>query len=68
MEKVVNYEDVYRKLKMIEQTMVTKAELNKALETIMIVSNEDTMKQIKNSEKDIKKGKVKKINSVKDLI
>ena len=52
---------------MIEKSMVTKNELDSALESVMVYSNEDTMRQIKESEKDIKSGKVKKINSVKDI-
>ena len=67
MEKTINLEEIYRKLKMIEKSMVTKNELDSALESVMVYSNEDTMRQIKESEKDIKSGKVKKINSVKDI-
>ncbi len=66
-EKSINLLDIYRKLKIIEQSMVTKKELSRALESAVIFSNEDTMKQIEESEKDIKSGKVKKINSVKDI-
>ena len=66
-EKVINLADVYRKLKVIEQSMVTKRELESALETVMILSNEDTMEQIRESEKDIKAGRIKKISSVKDI-
>jgi len=67
MEETINLSEIYRKLKMIEQHMVTKAELNTALETVMVASNEDTMGQIRESEKDIKIGRVRKINSVKDI-
>lgn len=67
MEKTVNLEEVYRKLKMIEHSMVTKSELDSALESVMVYSNEDTMRQIKESEKDIKSGKIKKINSIKEI-
>ena len=45
---------------MLEQTMVTKKELDSALESVMIYSNEETMAQIQESEKDIQEGKVKK--------
>ena len=67
MEKIVNLEEVYRKLKMIEQYMVTKEELDSALESVMVYSNEDTMAQIEESEKDIKSGKTRRINSAKDI-
>lgn len=66
-EKTISLIDVYRKLKMIEQSMVTKKELESALETVIVLSNEDTMEQIRESEKDIKSGRVKKISSVKDI-
>lgn len=66
-EKTINFGEVYRRLKAIEQSMVTKKELNMALESVMILSNEDTVKQLVESENDIKAGKVKKINSTRDL-
>ena len=47
--------------------MVTKEELNSAIETIAILSNEDTMRQIVESEEDIKAGRFKEIESVDDL-
>jgi hypothetical protein len=67
MEETINLNEIYRKLKMIEQRMVTKAELNAALETVLVESNEHTMSQIKGSLADIKAGKVRKINSVNDI-
>ena len=67
MEKTINLEEVYKKLKMIEQSMVTKVELNRALETVMVESNDDTMRQIRYSLADLKAGRVRKINSVKDI-
>mgnify|MGYP001597741261 FL=1 len=67
MEKTLNLEEVYNKLKIIEQPMITKRELDSALESIMVYSNEDTMRQIEESKKDIEFGKIKKISSVKDI-
>lgn len=67
MEETINLEAIYRKLKAIEQSMVTKAEMNRALETVMIESNEDTMRQVRESAEDIKAGRTRKINSVKDV-
>ena len=63
----INLVDVYKKLKEIESNMATKEELANAMETICILSNEDTMQQIEFSESDIKKGKFKQIKSVEDL-
>ena len=67
MEKTMDLEEIYKKLKAIELSMVTKEELDSALESVMINANEDTMKQIKESERDIKAGRIRKINSVRDI-
>ena len=67
MEKTISLADLYRELKNIEQSMVTKAELESALETISILSNEETMRQLEESESDIRAGKFKKIESVEDI-
>ena len=63
----INLTDVYKKLKEIEKNMATKEELAQAMETVCIMSNENTMDQICESEENIKKGKCKQIRSVKDL-
>ena len=67
METIINLSDVYKKLKEIERNMATKQELAEAMETVCILSNEDTMNQIESSEKDIKRGKFKEISSIEDL-
>ena len=67
MEKSTGIDTIYRKLKDIEESMVTKKELNLILETIMVLSNDETMNQIRESEENIKSGKVKIINYVKDI-
>ena len=67
MEKTMSIDAIYRKLKLIEDSMVTKSELNSMMETIMILSNNETMDQIEESEKDIRNGKIKKINSVNEI-
>jgi len=67
MEKMINLEELNRKLKVIEENMVTKNELNFALETIMVFSNEDTIRQIKQSDDDILSGRTKKINFVDEI-
>ncbi len=63
----INLIDVYKKLKEIEKNMATKEELAQAMETVCILSNEETIQQIESSESDIKRGKFKQIMSVKDL-
>lgn len=67
MEQTIDLKKVYNELKKIKSTMITKKEMNSFLETISIVSNEDTMKQIQNSEQDIKVGKIREVNSSNDL-
>ena len=67
MEKGINVESIYKKLKAMETSMVTKDELNFILETFMILSNDETMSQIEESEKNIRLGNVKKIDSVADI-
>jgi hypothetical protein len=59
--------EIYKKLKEIERNMATKEELAQAMETVCIMSNEDTMQQIESSESDIKRRKFKEIRSVEDL-
>jgi len=67
MEQAVNLIDIYNELKRIERSMVTKQELRSFVETLEIASNEETMKQIRNSEADIKAGRVRVIASASDL-
>jgi len=67
MPQTIDLKDLYEELKKIERAMVTKEELNRFIETLEVLSNEDTMSQIAGSEEDIKEGKVKKIESVDDL-
>lgn len=63
----INLLDIYKKLKEIEMNMATKKELEEALETFCIISNEDTIRQIASSEEDIKRGSFKEIISAEDL-
>ena len=58
---------LYKELKLIEQKMATKEELNRMLETLEILSNPSTMEQLKESEKEISLGKFKEIKSVRDI-
>ena len=67
MENIIKLEDEYRELKKIEQAMITKAEMNSMIETIAILSNKDTMRQLASSERDIKAGRTRKVNSIAEL-
>ena len=60
-------QDVYNKLNQIEQNMVTKDEIIDYLESVAVLSNPDTIKQIKQSRKDMKTGNYKEINDVDDI-
>jgi len=59
--------DIREKLRKIEETMATKKELNEVIETMAVLSNSDTMRQIAQSERDIENGDVKVISSVDEL-
>ena len=67
MEPSININDLYRTLIEIKRRMVTKHELEQALETIAVLSNAKTMRQIAASEADIRAGNVKEILSAHDL-
>jgi len=67
MEQPINLEILYNQLKRIEREMITRREISNFLETLAVLSNPQTMKQINSSEKDILRGHVKEINSVSDL-
>ena len=67
MGRIINLNELSMRIKQIEQAMVTKSELNKAIETIAVLSNEDTVRQIISSENDILTGRVKKITSVNEI-
>lgn len=68
MTETVSIKKVYKELKNIEKKMVTKKEIESLIETIGIMSNPETMKQVAKSMEDIKHGRVKEVGSVKDLI
>lgn len=60
-------EKLSRRVKAIEEKMVTKEELEALIDTVEILSNPATMAQIRASEADIKAGRVKEFRSVEDL-
>lgn len=68
MAESISIKKVYEELKRIEKKMVTKKEIESLTTTLSIINNPYTMRQIADSMEDIKKGKVKEVNSVKDLI
>ncbi len=68
MSEVIDAQIVYGELKFIRENMVSKEELNSMVETLEILHNSDTIKQIVESMKDIKAGRTKRVRSVKDLL
>jgi len=68
MSETILLKEVYEELKKIERKMVTKKEIESLVETMEIMSNPDTIKQIVESMEDIKQGKVKEVSGVKDLL
>ena len=68
MAETISLTQVYDELKKIEKTMVTKKEIDSLIDTINIMGNPETLNQISSSLEDIKQGKVKRVNSVKDML
>lgn len=67
MAEAVTIGKVYEEVKAIERNMVTKEDFDRILETIEILSNANTMEQIRASEEDIRHGRVKEIKSSSDI-
>ena len=67
MADAISIKQVYDELKNMEKKMVTKKDMDSLIDTIGIMSNPETMKQIAESMQDIKHGKVKEVSSVKDM-
>ncbi len=64
----VTIQEVYHKLLSIEEHMVTKEELEPLIDTIEILSNHETMQKLAKSDDDIKKGNVRSITGINDLL
>ena len=56
--------------KLVAETLTKneKKQVDSLIDSIEVLSNPNTMKQLADSAKDIKAGKVQEINSVKDLM
>ena len=68
MAESISIKKIYEELKRIEKKMIKKKEIESLTATLSIMNNTYTIRQIADSMEDIKKGRVKEINSVKDLI
>ncbi len=68
MEQTTILEMIKEEIKEIKEKMVTKEDFESIIETWEILHNEETMEQIRQSEKEIAEGKVRFIRNVKDII
>lgn len=60
--------EILEKLRKIEMSMVTRERVNEVVESIVVMSNEDTMRQIEDSERDFEDGNCFEVNGVGDLL
>ena len=68
MSETITLTQVYSEIKKMEKQMVTRHELVGILETMDILSNPNTMRQLRQSEEDIRMGRTRPVKSVKDLL
>jgi len=64
----ITIEDIYQELKTIERKMVTREDLNTLIDTVEILRNPKTMAALRKSDLDIKKGRIKEVSSVEELL
>ncbi|MBS3148022.1 hypothetical protein J4219_04005 [Candidatus Woesearchaeota archaeon] len=68
MAQTITMKDVYGAIVDIKRHMVSKEELARFLETVEILHNPETMKQVRASDQDIRAGRTKPVRNVKDLL
>lgn len=68
MAQTLTLKSVNEELKKIKQKMATKEDIDSLKETIEILSNPDTMRQIADSVGDIQHNRVKEVHSVQDML
>ena len=64
----VSLKQVYEEIRRVEENMVTKKDIQALVDTLEILSNPETLRQIAESDLDIKAGRTKKITSAQDLL
>ena len=67
MGQALDMKKIYAEVNDIKKSMVTREEMNSFIETIAILSNDDTMAQINASEKDISLGNIREITDIYDF-
>lgn len=60
MAEAISLHQIYEELRRIERNMITKDEMSRLLNTLEILQDSDMMEQIRESEQNIKQGKIKK--------
>jgi antitoxin YefM len=68
MNSGVTMDQVYQEIKKIRADMVKREDLEALVDTVEILSNQESMMAIKKSDRDIRQGRVKTITSVDDLL
>ena len=68
MAEAISLKQVYNELKKIEKSMITKKQIESLIDTMGIMGNPETLKQIAESMEDIKHGRVKEVNSIRDIL
>ncbi|MCH8851037.1 MAG: hypothetical protein IID41_00130 [Planctomycetes bacterium] len=68
MTQIITLNDLQQEVEKMKKAMVTKQELESWIETLAIMSNDETMKQIEASEREIAADRGREIKSVSDLV
>ena len=68
MSSGVTIDEVYQEIRKIRADMVRREDLEALVDTVEILSNKETMQLIRQSDEDIRHGRVKEIKSVDDLL
>ena len=68
MTQIITLNDLQQEVEKMKKAMVTKQELESWIETLAIMSNDETMKQIEASEREIVADRGREIKSVSDLV
>ncbi len=68
MTQIITLNDLQQEVEKMKKAMVTKQKLESWIETLAIMSNDETMKQIEASEREIAADRGREIKSVSDLV
>jgi len=64
----ITLQEIYREIKQIRKDMIRRDDLDGLVDTIELMSSPEKMELIRKSEEDIRRGRVKEIESVEDLL